>query len=210
MGSRRRRGFTLLEVLAAVAILGIWYVVLATVGIHGLRAQGLNQRRLEASFLADEAVAGIASGLTDGAAPAEGVEEYEREDFSVRIEVEAFGLDVPPLDDGSTGSALPEGLDLPEELTTDLLSAGGPTGPGPLRRVRIEVSWPEGNDERSVIRETFAFDLQSVQSELAALEEGLAEALQLEERESRNNDQSDNDGADVEQLRDALQQGAAQ
>ena len=46
-------GFTLLEVLAAVAILGIWFVVLASVGIQGLRAEGTNERRIRASLLAD-------------------------------------------------------------------------------------------------------------------------------------------------------------
>ena len=51
-----RGGFTLIEVLAAVALLGILYAVLARVAIEGLRAEGDSERRLEASLLADERV----------------------------------------------------------------------------------------------------------------------------------------------------------
>ena len=42
MKRRIDTGFTLLEVLAAVAILGIWFTVLANVAIQGLRAEGEN------------------------------------------------------------------------------------------------------------------------------------------------------------------------
>ncbi len=50
---RSRAGFTLLEVLGAVAILGISYAVLVTVAIQGARAIGESQRRLDASLIAD-------------------------------------------------------------------------------------------------------------------------------------------------------------
>ena len=39
----RSRGFTLLEVLAAVAILAIWYMVMASIATQGLRAEGESQ-----------------------------------------------------------------------------------------------------------------------------------------------------------------------
>ncbi len=51
--SRSTPAFTLLEVLAAVAILGIVYVVLADVAMQGLFAEGRAKRRLEASLKAD-------------------------------------------------------------------------------------------------------------------------------------------------------------
>jgi prepilin-type N-terminal cleavage/methylation domain-containing protein len=51
--SKVDRAFTLLEVMAAVALLGILYTVLARVAIEGLRAEGESKRRLEASLLAD-------------------------------------------------------------------------------------------------------------------------------------------------------------
>ncbi|MFB3118027.1 MAG: prepilin-type N-terminal cleavage/methylation domain-containing protein, partial [Myxococcota bacterium] len=46
-------GFTLIEVLGAVAILAILYTTLATVAIRGLRSEGESRRMLEASLLAD-------------------------------------------------------------------------------------------------------------------------------------------------------------
>ena len=163
-------GFTLLEVLAAVAILGIWYVMLAAAAIQGLQRQGESHRRLEASFVADDVIAEIEAALSGGTAPETGVDEFERGDFKVRVEVEPFALDVPPpaaipRDSGSR-LALPNLVVVP-----NLLGGAGPTGePSPLRSVRVQVSWTEGHDERSVIRATYAFDLASVQSQLQSLE----------------------------------------
>lgn len=164
------RGFTLLEVLAAVAILGIWYVILAAVAIGGLRAQGESQRRLEASFLADEAIAEIEAGLNSGNAPDEEVKEYERDDYVVRIEVLSYSLDLPPLESGSSSASAAPNSGAATLAVTNLLGGAGASGESPLRSVHIEVSWTEGYDERSVIRDTYAFDLESVRSELAALE----------------------------------------
>ena len=46
--SIRPDGFTLLEVLASVAILGIAYITLGSSGIQGLQHEGEARRRLEA------------------------------------------------------------------------------------------------------------------------------------------------------------------
>ncbi len=51
---RAERGLTLLEVLAAVAVLGLLYTVLASAAVQGLRSEGESRRRLEASLLMDE------------------------------------------------------------------------------------------------------------------------------------------------------------
>ena len=180
MRSRRAanssRGFTLLEVLAAVAILGVWYVILAAVAIQGLRAQGESQRRLEASFLADEAIAEIEAGLNSGNAPDEEVKEYERDDYVVRIEVLSYSLDLPPLESGSSSASAASDSGAASLAFTNLLGGASASGESPLRSVHIEVSWTEGHDERSVIRDTYAFDLESVRSELASLEDEFLEA----------------------------------
>lgn len=216
---RERGGFTLLEVLAAVAILGIWYVILAAVGIQGLRSQGETYRRLEASFLADEVISNIEAGLTQGSAPPEGVEEYEREDFTVRIEVEPYTLEVPALEGVPTRSSSSIGIELPALPSTDLLGGGDLSGPGPLRRIRIEISWPEGNHERSIVRNTFAFDLDSVQSELEALGEALGQVAveEAEDDEAAEDEQGQSGGSGgggqtpgVEEFGEALRSGATQ
>ena len=49
--ARSTRGLTLLEVLAAVALLGIWFVALASMNLHSLRAEGTAMRRIEAGLL---------------------------------------------------------------------------------------------------------------------------------------------------------------
>jgi prepilin-type N-terminal cleavage/methylation domain-containing protein len=54
---RHRRGFSLIEVLGAVAILGIWYVILASLAMQGMRLTGESQRRLRASLIADRILA---------------------------------------------------------------------------------------------------------------------------------------------------------
>ena len=51
------RGFTLIEVVGAVAIVGIWFLVLSTSAFNGLSAESRVQRLLEASLIADEALA---------------------------------------------------------------------------------------------------------------------------------------------------------
>ena len=52
--TNRHDGFTLLEVLGAVAILGISYMVLATAAIQAMQGIGQSQRRIEASLIADQ------------------------------------------------------------------------------------------------------------------------------------------------------------
>jgi len=48
---------TLIEVMGAVAIVGIWFLVLSSSAIRGVAAQGNTQRLLEASMVADEVLA---------------------------------------------------------------------------------------------------------------------------------------------------------
>ena len=73
--SSRQHAFTLLEVLAAVAILALVYTVLARVGIQGFRAEGGADRRLRASLLADDTVAEIEGQIEMGSTPTIGEKE---------------------------------------------------------------------------------------------------------------------------------------
>ena len=61
-------GFTLFEVLGAVAILAILYTTLSTVAIRALRSEGESRRMLEASLLADWELSEFELELETGAA----------------------------------------------------------------------------------------------------------------------------------------------
>jgi len=63
--ARRGRGFTLLEVLAAVAILAVWFILIAGTAMQGLRAEGISRRRLEAAMIADQAMAELRQQVAD-------------------------------------------------------------------------------------------------------------------------------------------------
>ena len=137
----RRAGFTLLEVLAAVAILGIWFAVLANVAIQGLRSEGLNERRIRASLVADRVLTEIELNLDDGELPSEASDVREEDEFTIEVELLPFG-----------------GLELAEtneELTSLLESAGLGAD---LYTIELSVSWIEGATERSVHRTTYVWD----------------------------------------------------
>lgn len=148
------RGFTLLEVLAAIAILGILYTVLTDSAIEGLRSEKTSQRRLEASLLADRRLADLELQLGVGVVPPLGEEEEAAEedaDFTVRVAVELFDLILPELE-LETGGAAPGPL--LADLTTDQRS--------PLRVIRVTVAWLEAEVEYSVTRTTFGFDVNAI------------------------------------------------
>lgn len=150
--SRSDQGFTLLEVMAAVAIIAIVFTTLARVASEGLRSEGSSKRRLEASLLADAALADIEAQFVDGLAPEMGSEETEAGLFTVIVDVSAFDLD----------SAIP----LPEadgESLSTLLSASG-SSESPLRQIDIRVTWIEGLEEYEVKRTTFGADLVAIQT----------------------------------------------
>ena len=56
---RRAGGFTLIEVVGAVAIVGIVFLILSTATFSGIAAEGTAHRRLEASLVADDALAEV-------------------------------------------------------------------------------------------------------------------------------------------------------
>ena len=153
-------GFTLLEVLAAVAILAIWYMVMASIATQGLRAEGESQRRLRASLLADSLIVDLESNQILGIAPPVQEEEEAIGEFVVRTLVEPYRLEFPrPPDDPN-----PNG---PPEAALQKLVQG--SGESLLLTVRVEVRWWEGVTERVVSRETFALDLVPVLADLANL-----------------------------------------
>jgi prepilin-type N-terminal cleavage/methylation domain-containing protein len=166
---RASPGFTLLEVLAAVAVLGLVFTSLATWNIDGLRAEGRAQQRLEASLVADQVVADLEAELAAGTTPPVGRVESEIAGFPVQVEIEnlELALDDPPRAPG----ALPASDIVDAEPTgPTLLAPPGSRRDTPLRLVRVRVGYgPEGAQEQ-VLRETFAVDTAAVANLAAGLE----------------------------------------
>jgi hypothetical protein len=155
---RRTDGFTLFEVLGAVALLAIVYTMLSTAAIRGLRSEGQSRRILEASLIADWQLADIEMQIDQGLVPEIGSTETEQDDFRIRVDVDSF--------------------DLPE-ISSDapnLLAAGSSdsVAPGsgsvaifgeesPLREIHLVVSWGNPEQPQSVTRTTYAFDASAFQ-----------------------------------------------
>ena len=181
-------GFTLLEVLAAVAILGIAYIALGSSGIQGLQYEGEARRRLEASLLADRVLSEIETELEIEyhLTPPLGDDEREEGDFKIAVKVAPFSIVVPEeqgnggkrLGDarsrlgGSGAQAQPPAIPGPSLLGGD----SGPGGVSPLRRIDVKIVWNEGFGERSVSRTTFALDPEAARGTLDAIAQSLAAA----------------------------------
>ncbi len=161
-----RAGFTLLEVMAAVAVLGLVYVVVARVAIQGLLIEGDASRMLRASLLADRALADLELEMAGGAAPRVGETETQEEDFTVVVEVRPFDV----------GGILPEEAEVDPHSafppsTLQLLSPTARGNVPTLLSIVARVSWVEGVSEREVTRTSFVFDAEAA----APMLEGIAE-----------------------------------
>jgi prepilin-type N-terminal cleavage/methylation domain-containing protein len=184
--SLHKAGFTLLEVLAAVAILGIAYIALGSSGIQGLQHEGEARRRFQASLLADSVLAEIEAELEAGVAPELGTDEREADDFKIEVEIAAYSFPMPEEEDkdgkrlgnarsrlgGSDAQAQQPAIPGPSLL-------GGESGPGavsPLRRIDVRILWNEGFGERIVSRTTFALDPEAAGPTLAAIAQAQAAA----------------------------------
>lgn len=164
---RSERAFTLLEVLAAVAVLGILYTVLAGVAARGLRGEGESRRRLEASLLADQQLAEVETGANAGLPLGVGRSESEQDPFSIATEVSVFEL--PPLPAAPGARAEGEGAER-DPAAASLFPDPRTGQPSPVRRIDITVSWLEGFEEHSVRRTSFAIDAAEAAGALAVLD----------------------------------------
>jgi prepilin-type N-terminal cleavage/methylation domain-containing protein len=147
------RGFTLIEVLAAVLVLGVLYTVLAGVAIEGLHAEGTSMRRLEASLLADRLLVTLEEQIAAGSIPPIGVQEEEEDIFDLVISVRELDLEsiTPPEPDGSDREVQRAG-------TASLFGNDSGTQPSRLREIDVRISWLELDRELYVQRTSYAFD----------------------------------------------------
>lgn len=149
-------GFTLLEVLAAVALLGILFTVLAGIAIRGLRSEGESKRRLDASLLADRQLIDLEADFGIGIVPPVGLTEHEEGDFQISVEVTPFEFPAQLLEDA-------EREEEDEETAVPSLLRAGAEEDAAVRTVQVTVSWFEGADQRSVVRTTYGLDLAAAQ-----------------------------------------------
>ena len=164
--SSLRPGFTLLEVMAAVALLGILYTVLARVAIEGLRAEGESERRLEACLLADARLADSFTGINGNVVmPDLGHRETTEGAFTLAIDVSLFQ---PPVE-----WDLAESKENPPLL---FASTPGAAGTQALRTVELTVSWLEGAEERHVSRTMYLLDFGRAAGLAAAADQSQAAA----------------------------------
>jgi hypothetical protein len=185
--SRRDGAFTLLEVMAAVLVLGMLYAVLATAAIQGLRSEGESKRRIEASLLADRWLSDLEIQLALGQVPEKGTQQEEVQSYVVSTNVVPFDptamMEVGEKFLKKRGvnrraSARPTQSSTQQDPNQVQLPGADPLAPGPdpalagqsllaapkagqdgrLRRIDVVVSWYEGEEERQVTRTTFGFD----------------------------------------------------
>lgn len=164
-------GFTLLEVLAAVAVLGVLYTVLAGSAIQGVRAEGESRRLLEASLVADEELTELEAGMASGVTPPVGVTETELDEFQITLDVQPFEIPLPLRDDEEAEDAEASLVGSSEEGNPISLLTGAEDA-SPVRVIHLRVSWTEAGAERSVVRTTYAFDLGAVAGLLGPLDDG--------------------------------------
>ena len=172
---QRLQAFTLLEVMAAVLVLGLLYSALATAAIRGLRSEGVSRRKVEASLIADRFLADLEAQLALGEIPKSGVEEEDVDIYRVGVSVQPFdptpileaieavekerGIEHKPR---SASRDQPNSMELggenPSAPAEDLLAPPRTGQDGRLRRIDVSVTWQDGEREETVTRTTFAFD----------------------------------------------------
>jgi prepilin-type N-terminal cleavage/methylation domain-containing protein len=152
---RSDAGFTLLEVMAAVAVVAIVFTTLARVANQGLQSEGISRRRMEASLMADATLAAIEADIAAGVAPELGQTESEEEIFDVVVDVTEFDL----------ADAIPAAEETLGDTAEIDLFRGSDVGAGesPVRKIEISVLWDEGFDEYLVRRTTFAIDPAAIE-----------------------------------------------
>ena len=157
--TNRHDGFTLLEVLGAVAVLGISYMVLATAAIQAMQGIGQSQRRIEASLIADQTLIDVEISTETGQLVEPKLVTWQDSHFEVTLEI----IDLSEIHQGKGLQG--GGTSLLEFLGKESKGAFAPFREsnlllGYLREVHITVQWLEGGNELYVTRTAFIYDQQ--------------------------------------------------
>lgn len=173
--------FTLLETLAAVAILALVYVTLARVGIAGLREEGEADRRLRAALLADARLNDLEAQALSGQSLVPGNTDERTGELTISVSITPFEMLLPAPPEAAVkrlrdakGAADAEKAVSGAAPRASLFAPVAPGQPAPGRRIRVRVTWEEGTSEESVVRETYALDLAAAGPLLDALQSATA------------------------------------
>jgi prepilin-type N-terminal cleavage/methylation domain-containing protein len=152
-------GFTLFEVLGAVAILAILYTTLSGVAIQALRSEGESRRIFEASLLADWELSEFELSLETGEAPVMGITEGQEVDgMTVTWEVTPLQTAIFESSSNEDRKARPQNYTAPGTQIPAAQAATTKAGATVFLRVDLTVSWLEAGNVRSVKRTIFAVD----------------------------------------------------
>jgi len=164
---------TLLEVMAAVAIVAIVFTTLARVASQGLQSEGTSRRRFEASLLADSTLADIEDGIALGTTPELGTTENDSEDgvYTVYVDVTAFDLAAAVPLPAETEAAAAGLTPTPDFSLAGAVASGA--AESPIRQIEITVAWNEGTQEQSVFRTTYGLDQAAIQAVLGSAVQNL-------------------------------------
>jgi prepilin-type N-terminal cleavage/methylation domain-containing protein len=146
-----RRGFTLIEVMAAVLVLGLLYTVLAGAAMRGLRSEGTDRRRAEAAMIADRELSALQQELAGGAPFEDGPSERDQDPFTIRLDVEradVLAMLPAPLHESVAREADPKA---PSVLHDE-------RGQSRLHRITVSVEWDEAGESDHVERTTYVLD----------------------------------------------------
>ncbi|MEE2677480.1 MAG: type II secretion system protein [Myxococcota bacterium] len=154
---RNSNGFTLLEVLAAVAFVGLVFTALSRSATVGIISEGDNRRRMEAAMLADATMTAIEAGLKTLQLPPEGITEEEVDEFLIVTEMAPW--DPPAEWIEIAKEAAPNGTRLFGEKAGD---------PGMLREITVRVEWFDGVEDKFIERVTLAAEVNPAASGLGS------------------------------------------
>jgi prepilin-type N-terminal cleavage/methylation domain-containing protein len=163
---RSERGLTLLEVMAAVVLLGVLYSFLATKTTQGIWQEYDARNRLEASLVADEVLAELELQLAAGTAITRSTDERELDDYVVITEISDYAHDPTAAATPGAAAGLAGLPNLPGLAAAGVPSVfgSGPSGsPSVVVRISVRVLWNDGIEDHAVVRETFGFDQQMAQ-----------------------------------------------
>jgi prepilin-type N-terminal cleavage/methylation domain-containing protein len=165
---RSSRAFTLIEVMAAALILGVFVTALSEMLARASRFEGDTRRIAEAAALADRELARIEEGMQRGAAPPLGKTENAEDFFSVATEVRAFDVAGLVLEPEAEGSRPP----VPRaSVSGDAGWLAAPTAAQspPILEIDVAVTW-EGAPVDTESGEPFTIRRRSFALNPAALE----------------------------------------